>query len=194
MDKQQKTLVALLAILGVFAIEINAKNSMENNLSNSRQVYLSDAAIPVAAFSVSREQKHASRTTQTRAFTLNKFSKYRKQLTDKELKQLLHAVGFRGENLKEAWAVAKKESNGRPRALNNNRRTGDSSYGIFQINMIGDLGPARREKFDLRSNKDLFNPVKNAEIAFYMSQGGKDWSSWHGITSKTKKWMKEFPV
>jgi hypothetical protein len=26
-----------------------------------------------------------------------------------------------------------------------------------------------------------------------MSNGGKDWSSWHGLTLKTKMWMKKFP-
>jgi hypothetical protein len=34
-------------------------------------------------------------------------------------------------------------------ALNLSKRTGDSSYGLFQINMIGDLGPERRDKFNL---------------------------------------------
>jgi hypothetical protein len=59
--------------------------------------------------------------------------------------------------------------------------------------MIDSLGPARRKQFDLDSNKDLFDPVRNAEIAFFMSNGGKNWSSWNGITDTTKKWMKQFP-
>ena len=193
MDKTQKTLVSLLAILGVFAMQMNSANSMENNLSSSRQVYLSDAATPVAAFSVSREQNRASRSIHSRSYVLENYSNIKRQLTDLELKLLLKAVGFEGQNLKEAWAVAKKESNGRPMAHNKNSSTGDNSYGIFQINMIGSLGPARLEKFNLSENSDLFNPVKNAEIAFYMSQGGKDWSSWHGITEKTKSLMNDFP-
>ena len=59
--------------------------------------------------------------------------------------------------------------------------------------MIDSLGPDRRAKFDLESNSELFNPVKNAEIAYYMTNGGDDWSSWKGITPKTKMWMKKFP-
>jgi hypothetical protein len=102
-------------------------------------------------------------------------------------------VVFRGKDLVVAWAIAKKESNGRPLAFNGNHKTGDSSYGMFQINMIDNLGPDRREKFDLDSNAELFNPVKNAEIAHYMSRGGEDWSSWKGITPRTKMWMKKFP-
>ena len=121
--------------------------------------------------------------------------KYKKneQLAPKELKAILYEAGFRGKNLKEAWAVAMKESTGRPSAHNDNPATGDSSYGLFQINMIGSLGPSRRDKFSLDSNKDLFNPVRNAEIAFFMSDGGKNWSAWNGITNKTISWMSEFP-
>ena len=124
-----------------------------------------------------------------------KKQKYKKteMLGNKELKGILYYVGFRGERLRQAWAVAKKESNGRPLAFNGNHKTGDSSYGMFQINMIDNLGPDRRTKFDLKSNAELFNPVKNAEIAYYMTRGGEDWSSWKGITPRTKSWMAKFP-
>ena len=129
--------------------------------------------------------------------TLEKFSntvyKPSESLTDKELVQLLEAVGFEGNALKMAWAVAKKESNGRPMAYNGNRNTGDSSYGIFQINMLGNLGDDRKEKFDLRSNVLLFDPVINAEITYYMTGGGKNWSSWKGLTPTTKEWLSKFP-
>ncbi len=125
-------------------------------------------------------------------------------LTDKELVELLQVVGFEGQDLKEAWAIAKKESNGRPLAFNGNTLTGDNSYGIFQINMINSLGEDRREKFELNHNADLFNPVTNVEIAFHMSNGGENWSSWHigkdAYTStsgkhfaKFKEWLAKFP-
>jgi len=114
-------------------------------------------------------------------------------LSDRDLALVLKAVGFKGQDLKEAWAVAKKESNGQPIRFNGNTKTGDSSYGLFQINMISDLGPERRDKFNLDTNFDLLNPVVNAQIAYHMSDGGKDWSAWHGITAKTKMWIKKFP-
>ena len=114
-------------------------------------------------------------------------------LSDKDLALVLKAVGFKGQDLKEAWAVAKKESNGQPIRFNGNTKTGDSSYGLFQINMISDLGPERRDKFNLDTNFDLLNPVVNAQIAYHMSDGGKNWSAWHGITAKTKIWIKKFP-
>jgi hypothetical protein len=126
-------------------------------------------------------------------------------LTDIELVWLLEAVGFEGQDLKEAWAISKKESNGRPLAFNGNTLTGDNSYGIFQINMINTLGEDRRDKFNLNHNADLFNPVKNAQIAMHMSNGGSDWTSWHigkdAYTStsgkhyaKFKEWLSKFPT
>jgi hypothetical protein len=129
----------------------------------------------------------------TKEATLEKYENAHK-LTDIELVKLLSAVGFKGENLIEAWAVAKKESNGRPLAHNGNADTGDNSWGVFQINMIGELGEDRRKKFGLETNAELLDPVVNASIAHYMSRGGEDWSSWHGLTPKTKQLMEQFPV
>jgi hypothetical protein len=116
-------------------------------------------------------------------------------LTDTELKELLTLVGFKGSALKTAWAVAKKESNGRPLAHNKNATTGDNSYGIFQINMLGSLGEDRRKKFSLLTDTDLFNPVKNAQIAFHMTQGGEDWSSWTYLEGERfKQFLLEYPA
>ena len=122
--------------------------------------------------------------------------KYRNStsLTDSQLVELLKAVGFEGKALKTAWAVAKAESNGRPFAFNGNAKTGDSSYGIFQINMLGTLGPDRRDKFNLDLNAELFSPVMNAEIVYRMTKGGIDWSSWTSYNKGAiNKWLNKFP-
>ena len=120
------------------------------------------------------------------------------QLTNKDLIALLEGVGFKGTSLKTAWAIAKRESNGRPLAYNGDRKTGDSSYGIFQINMLGSLGKDRLElfnkKFNMKTKTELFNPVTNAEITYYMSNGGKDWTAWKGLTPKAREWLKQFPT
>jgi hypothetical protein len=130
--------------------------------------------------------------------TLEKYSntvyKPSQALSDGELKELLATVGFEGKALKTAWAIAKRESHGRPLAYNGNRNTGDSSYGIFQINMLGNLGVVRKEKFNLRSNVLLFDPVINAEITYYMTKGGTDWSAWKGLTQKAKEFYLKFPT
>jgi hypothetical protein len=137
-----------------------------------------------------------------RNLELKKFSEQKTAFSDEELVKMLREVGFEGKALKVAWAVVKKESNGRPLAFNGNVKTGDNSYGIFQINMIGGLGVARRDKFDLDSNKDLFDPVVNAQIAYYMSNEGSDWSAWgvgkfpyNGDTNQAmyNLWITKFP-
>ena len=154
-----------------------------------------DVMTPAEALVVKPESETEA---QLKKETLEKFSntvyKPSEMLTDKELLQLLKAVGFEGKALKLAWAVAKSESNGRPMAYNGNRKTGDSSYGIFQINMLGNLGDDRKEKFDLRSNILLFDPVINAEITYYMTQGGENWSSWSSIKNgAVSRWLAQFP-
>lgn len=129
---------------------------------------------------------------QSKAVEEKRYKKH-EQLKPKELKRVLKEAGFNGKALRVAWAVVMKESNGSPRAHNKNSATGDNSYGLFQINMIGSLGPARLEQFNLKKNSDLFDPVRNAEIAYFMSNKGKNWSAWGGMTDKTIYWMGKFP-
>lgn len=94
------------------------------------------------------------------------------------LMEILKSVGFTGEGLRIAYAVAMAESSGNARAHNPDASTGDNSYGLFQINMLGDMGPERRRQYGLSSNDDLFDPYVNAKVAFKMSNGGKNWKPW----------------
>jgi hypothetical protein len=114
-------------------------------------------------------------------------------LTPEDIKSLLIISGFEGKGLRIAFGVVMKESTGRPYAHNQNSNTGDNSYGLFQINMIGSLGPARREQFGLKSNEDLFNPLTNAAIAYDMSDGGESWGPWGGVSDRVLYFMKDFP-
>ena len=189
MKKDQNLLIGVLVLVLGFTMFVGNANALstENNLSKTS---VSATSTAKAVFLVSRP-KNITHLTKN-AGTLIKYQNST-ELTDRQLKELLSAVGFKGKYLVQAWAVAKKETNGRPLAFNGNSKTGDSSFGIFQINMIRDLGPDRRAKFGLSYNADLLNPVLNAQVAYYMSNEGKDWSSWHGLTAKTKMWMKKFP-
>lgn len=87
-------------------------------------------------------------------------------------------AGWRGKALQTAWEVMMAESGGHATSHNTNASTGDNSYGLFQINMLGSMGPARRKQYGLNSNEDLFNPDTNARVAFTMSGGGSNWSPW----------------
>ena len=155
-------------------------------------LFTNNTMIPAQALTVKPKTE-----VQLKEETLEKYSntvyKHSEMLTDKELKELLIAVGFEGKALETAWAIAKRESNGRPMAYNGNRNTGDSSYGIFQINMLGELGVDRKEKFNLKSNILLFDPVINAEITYHMSQGGQNWTAWKGLNAAAQKWLPLFP-
>jgi hypothetical protein len=189
MRRDKKIWIGILAALGLIAPLSNAANALstENNLSKPA---LSEPSTAKAVFLVSKPKSLVAVKKD-----LNVLHKYQDavSLTDRQLKELLHAVGFRGDGLVKAWEVAKKESKGRPMAFNGNEKTGDNSYGIFQINMIGMLKDDRKAKFGINFNSELLNPVINAQVAYHMSNGGKNWSAWHGITPKTKVWMTRFP-
>lgn len=67
-------------------------------------------------------------------------------------------------------------------AHNDNALTGDDSYGVLQINMLGRMGPERRKWFGIASNQDLYKPEVNFRAAYliYKSRGFnfQDWSTY----------------
>jgi hypothetical protein len=187
----EKIASVLLAVVFVSAFSTYIQTS------NAQQTTQSEDALKIQIDKEIEEHK-----VKIRNLELKKFSEQTTPFTDEELAKLLSTIGFEGRALKVAWAVVKKESNGRPLAFNGNVKTGDSSYGIFQINMLGGLGVARRDKYELNSNKDLFDPVVNAQIAYLMSNEGSNWSSWgvgkfpyNGNTEQSNfnLWIKKFP-
>ena len=153
---------------------------MQFNGIQKTGILLLCVALPFIPSAVAAEGPTLDGSTATTVVKPVGIEKYRgaTELSDNDLKDLLSEVGFKGQALRIAWAVAKKESNGRPKAHNGDLSTGDNSYGIFQINMLGSLGKDRREKFELKNDLELFDPVKNAQIAYHMTNGGSDWSSW----------------
>ncbi len=94
------------------------------------------------------------------------------------LKNVIYQAGFRVNALEIAYAVAMGESGGKATAHNGDTSTGDDSYGLFQINMLGDMGPERRKLYQLKDDSDLFDPATNARVAFELSEGGKNWQPW----------------
>lgn len=122
--------------------------------------------------------------------------------------KILQDAGFSGEKLRTAWAIAMRESGGNPRAHNTNAGTGDNSYGLFQINMLGSLGPQRDAKFKQHVEgytgpDSLLDPVVNARAMKYMSANGTNWGPWDIDSSGYaggrqgaagyQKWLKQFP-
>lgn len=192
--------VTLLVVSSVAAVQLtmleSAKAEPQIQLALNHKAELN--RMMKARAVVVAEKASRSITVSRESYFANK----RDQLTGKELSELLSLVGFEGKAHKLAWAIVMRESTARPKAHNGNSGTGDNSYGLFQINMIGSLGADRRDKFELSSNDELFNPLRNAEIAYFMSGRGSDFGSW-GIgpnayrsgagESTLMKWYDDYP-
>jgi len=96
--------------------------------------------------------------------------------------ELLKKVGATDEEAIRLAAIATYESSGRAKAHNPNASTGDNSYGLWQVNMLGKMGEERRSRYNLSSNEDLFDPVTNAQVALAILRS----SGWGAWTTNTK--------
>lgn len=54
----------------------------------------------------------------------------------------------------------------------------DLSYGLFQINMLGKMGPARRGYFKISKNEELYDPETNVRAARILFGGG-NYAPWN---------------
>ena len=127
---------------------------------------------------------------------ITKAEKPKKKECKNWLVRELRAVGFRGKNLREAWAIVMRESGGRADAISN---TGD--YGMFQFNRAAWSGQ------DWWDTKKLLTKRYNAQVAYRISRGGKTWYPWDidgqgrhkgaytssGVYNKYKSWYDKYP-
>jgi hypothetical protein len=103
------------------------------------------------------------------------------KLSREEIRAAASKAGFSGDDLTVAVAVALAESGGDTTSHNTDSSTGDNSYGLWQINMLGSMGPERRKRFNLKSNDELFNADTNARAAYgiWKTQGwAKGWTTY----------------
>lgn len=115
--------------------------------------------------------------------------------TDKTV-GILQEAGFKGESLREAWAIVMRESRGHQGAI-----SPTNDYGLFQMNR------AAHHKSPWWDDKKLLKADYNAAFAYHMSQGGKNWSSWDigpngehlarwspkSVYDKFVYWLKRYP-
>ena len=96
----------------------------------------------------------------------------------RDIESFARQAGFTPKNAPIMAAIGLAESGGRARAHNPNASTGDNSYGLMQINMLGAMGPERRAAFGIQSNEELFDPLTNMKAAkkIFDSQGLGAWS------------------
>ena len=101
-------------------------------------------------------------------------------MTFQQLVDLAYSAGCPADAAQTAAAIALAESSGNPR--NHNAIPPDNSYGLWQINMLGKLGPERRALFGLTANEDLYDPQINARAMVGISKGCSNWRPWTTYT------------
>jgi hypothetical protein len=101
-------------------------------------------------------------------------------LTATQIATLAQQAGFPTKEINTAVGVAMAESGGNPGA--HNSKPPDDSYGLWQINMLGALGPDRRKRFGISKNEQLFDPAINAKAAHIIWKDS-GWNAWTTYTS-----------
>ena len=94
----------------------------------------------------------------------------------RSIAQMLLKRGFKKEDIWKMLAISHRESRWIPSV----RNVGpvDDSYGLFQINMKGNLGEARRKYFGIAEDSELFDPTTNVKAA-RITYGGGNLSPWN---------------
>jgi cell wall-associated NlpC family hydrolase len=87
-------------------------------------------------------------------------------------------------------SIPSRESGYDTHAYNGNRATGDDSYGLWQINMLGSMGNSRRQALGIRDNTALFDPVVSAKAAIQLVLSGRKqgdplhaWGGYKGLSN-----------
>lgn len=103
-------------------------------------------------------------------------------LDSKALVKLAQDAGFNQHDAPTAAAIALAESRGDTNA--HNTKPPDDSYGLWQINMLGSLGPQRRKDFGIKTNAELLDPTVNAKAAFIVfKHAGNRFTPWTTFTN-----------
>jgi hypothetical protein len=102
--------------------------------------------------------------------------------------QFARTAGLPKEQAILASAVMMAESGGDERQITDD--ADDLSYGLWQINMKGTMGPTRRALYGLSKNEDLLDPATNARVMSAISHQGTNWQPWGAYTNGSyKKFM-----
>jgi hypothetical protein len=103
------------------------------------------------------------------------------KVSTEDILKTLHAAGVTGEDLVKLASIPARESSYDPMA--HNPKPPDDSYGLFQINMLGNLAPGREAMIaGLTGGKTdhslLYDPWVNINMAaqFYKSSGLNPWN------------------
>ena len=102
--------------------------------------------------------------------------------TPAQIAAFAHNAGFRGIHLVEAVAIALADSSGNASATSSNP-DGGTNAGLWQLDTPGGGGAG----FTVGQ---LQNPQTNADVAFKVSGGGRNWGAWETwATGAYRKFM-----
>lgn len=105
-----------------------------------------------------------------------------------EVLWLAKSAGFTDEQARVMTVISYFESGWDTSVLNDNSATGDLSYGLWQINMIGaENARLRKLAYGIKKNEELFDPATNAKAAriTYGWQKYSAWSVWNHRSSNS---------
>lgn len=97
-------------------------------------------------------------------------------LSQAQIAVYAQSAGLSAAAARVAAAIAMAESGGRTTA--HNPIPPDDSYGLWQINMLGSMGPDRRAKLGISSNSGLYDPAVNARAMAMLSGNGSNFGPW----------------
>jgi hypothetical protein len=132
--------------------------------------------------------------------TLGAIGPFGETLTGQQVAQLAYEAGFRGDDLVNMVAIAKRESGWRPRALNPNTSTNDRSYGLWQLNTLNSDKGGRMEDLMVSILKNmghsvnnvpqdfdiLYDPRVNAKVAYeFYKRNGDTLRPWGGYKGES---------
>ena len=96
---------------------------------------------------------------------------------------LLKQAGFSDKDATLMAAVGMQESNGNVGARNDTNPNRERSYGLFQVNINAHkFGSPEMEYAGVKSIQDLYDPIKNAKVAYYLYYKGGGIRHWGGYT------------
>jgi D-alanyl-D-alanine carboxypeptidase len=101
------------------------------------------------------------------------FIRYSAAMPGAEIAKLLSKHGYSGDLMQKLLAISKRESGWQPGLIVDRPSTGDLSYGLFGINMLGDMGPNRRKALGIETNLGLLDPDMNIRAVDLLIADGR---------------------
>ena len=154
---------AVLTGFGVGVVSLNQSASADTTITQTTQRVQPNVAPVNSVVDTTTPEKSEARKKPAKDKPKDKKSFECKN----KLAQTIYRAGFRGHNIREAWAISMRESNGQERQVSNG-----VDHGLFQFNYPAWGGQS------WWNTEALLDGDYNAKIAYKLSDGGRNWGPW----------------